>query len=217
MARASGGWDIRGEILTREEAQALLRSCNKGATGARNRAFLGVLWRGGLRTFEALALTVADLDRDRGVVYVRRGKGGRPDHPKDRWVGLDDHAFALIEVWLVKRRAHGLGSKHRVFLTLQGAPLSARYCRDMVKRVAARAGIRRRVHLHGLRHAHAVEQVREGATLPEVQKQLGHESIATTNTYLAHVTPEDLAARARARPGWTDDDETSDASRPGGS
>ncbi len=87
----------------------------------------------------------------------------------------------------------------------------------MVKRVAARAGIRRRVHLHALRHAHAVEQVREGATLPEVQKQLGHESIATTNTYLAHVTPEDLAARARARPGWTDDDETSDASRPGGS
>ncbi len=73
----------------------------------------------------------------------------------------------------------------------------------MVKRLARRAGIRRRVHLHGFRHTHAVELVREGAPLPEVQAQLGHSSLAVTSRYLAHVTPEDLAARARRRPRWT--------------
>ena len=69
--------------------------------------------------------------------------------------------------------------------------------------LARRAGIRRRVHLHGFRHTHAVELVREGAPLPEVQAQLGHSSLAVTSRYLAHVTPEDLAARARGRPRWT--------------
>ena len=70
----------------------------------------------------------------------------------------------------------------------------------MLKRLARRAGIRSRVHLHGLRHTHAVELVREGAPLPEVQARLGHSSLSVTSRYRAHVTPEDLAARARARP-----------------
>ena len=75
----------------------------------------------------------------------------------------------------------------------------------MIKRVAANAGIDRRVHLHALRHTHAMEQIREGTTLPEVQAQLGHSNISTTNTYLAHVSPDDLAAIAKNRPDWTDE------------
>jgi len=202
MARASGAWKIRGEILTADEARALLKACNRGPTGDRNRAFLALLWRSGLRTFEALALNVADLHSGRNCVYVRRGKGGTPKKPKDRWVGVDDGTFALLDVWLQRRRAIDLGSKHRVFLTLKGERLSDRYCRDMIKRVAANAGIDRRVHLHALRHTHAMEQIREGTTLPEVQAQLGHSNISTTNTYLAHVSPDDLAAIAKKRPDW---------------
>ena len=56
--------------------------------------------------------------------------------------------------------------------------------------------------LHGLRHSHAVELVREGAPLPEVQAQLGHSSLAVMSRYLAHVTAADLAERARSRPPW---------------
>ncbi len=72
----------------------------------------------------------------------------------------------------------------------------------MFKRLARRAGLQRRVHPHALRHTHAIEWLREGATLPEVQAQLGHSSLSVTSRYLAHVTPEDLAARARRRPSW---------------
>jgi site-specific recombinase XerD len=74
----------------------------------------------------------------------------------------------------------------------------------MLKRLSNRAGLKRRAHLHALRHTHAVELVREGAPLPEVQAQLGHSSLSVTSRYLAHVTPEDLAARARQRPSWSE-------------
>ncbi len=198
MANQNRGGRLPGEVLAPDDIRALLRACNRGPTGARNRALLVVLWRGGLRIAEALALRPVDLDAAAGLVRVRRGKGGRPRH-----VGLDPEAFATVDAWAGRRSALGIGGRAPLFCTLRGGPLDPGYCRHMVKRLARRAGIRRRVHLHGFRHTHAVELVREGAPLPEVQAQLGHSSLAVTSRYLAHVTPEDLAARARRRPGWT--------------
>ena len=197
MANHNRGERLPGEVLAPADIRALLRACNQGPTGARNRALLVVLWRGGLRIAEALALRPVDLDAAAGLVRVRRGKGGRPRH-----VGLDPEAFATIDAWIGRRSALGIGGRSPLFCTLKGRPLDPGYCRHMVKRLARRAGIRRRVHLHGFRHTHAVELVREGAPLPEVQAQLGHSSLAVTSRYLAHVTPEDLAARARRRPNW---------------
>ncbi len=198
MANRNRGERLPGEVLAPADIRALLRACNQGATGARNRALLVVLWRGGLRIAEALALRPVDLDAAAGLVRVRRGKGGRPRH-----VGLDPEAFAAVDAWAGRRSALGIGGRAPLFCTLRGGPLDPGYCRHMVKRLARRAGIRRRVHLHGFRHTHAVELVREGAPLHEVQAQLGHSSLAVTSRYLAHVTPEDLAARARGRPRWT--------------
>lgn len=180
-----------------DDVTALLRACNHGPTGARNRALLVVLWRAGLRTSEALSLRISDLEPEAGLVHVRRGKGGKP-----RSVGMDPEAFAVVDAWLVRRALLGLNGRQPVFCTLKGAPLDPGYCRAMVKRLARRACLRRRAHLHGLRHAHALELVREGAPLPEVQAQLGHSSLSVTSRYLAHVTPDDLAARARRRRGW---------------
>ncbi len=186
-----------GTVVSAADARALLRACNRGPTGARNRALLVLLWRAGLRTAEALALRVADLEPAAGLVHVRRGKGGKP-----RVVGLDPEAFAVLEAWLARRAAIGINGHAPLLCTLEGEPLDPGYCRAMVKRLARRAGLRGRVHLHGLRHAHAVELIREGATLPEVQAQLGHSSLSVTSRYLAHVSAEDLARRARSRPRW---------------
>ena len=197
MANFNRGQQLPGEVLPAEDIRALLRACNRGATGIRNRALLVVLWRAGLRIGEALALRPSDLDPVAGQVRVRRGKGG-----KLRTVGMDPEAFAVVDAWCERRRALGLDGHVALFCTLAGQALDAGYCRAMVKRLARRAGIRRRVHLHGLRHTHAVELLREGAALPQVQAQLGHSSLAVTSRYLAHVTPEDLAALARSRPGW---------------
>jgi site-specific recombinase XerD len=197
MADHNRGQRLPGQILTADEVRALLRACNRGATGARNRSLLVLLWRAGLRTAEALALRPGDLDAQGGLVHVRRGKGGKP-----RTVGLDPEGFGVVDAWLAKRAARGISGHRPLLCTLDGEALDPGYCRSMAARLARRAGIQRRVHLHGLRHSCAVGMLREGASLPEVQAQLGHSSLSVTSRYLAHVTPEDLAARARQRPSW---------------
>jgi integrase len=68
-----------------------------------------------------------------------------------------------------------------------------------VKRLAAKAGIEKRVHPHGLRHTHAAELAREGVPMNVIQAQLGHSSLATTSRYLAHVAPQHVVEAMKAR------------------
>jgi integrase len=72
------------EPPTIEEIVAVMRAAGDGADGARLRGLIVMLWRAGLRISEALDLAETDLDRSRGAVLVRRGKGGRR-----REVGMD--------------------------------------------------------------------------------------------------------------------------------
>jgi site-specific recombinase XerD len=102
----------------------------------RNAALLAVMYRGGLRSGEALALYPKDVDRKAGTVRVLHGKG---DH--SRVVGLDPGAFALVERWLDRRKALGIKRTAPLFCTLGGSPLDASYVRHAVKRLAKRAGI----------------------------------------------------------------------------
>ena len=81
-----------------------MRCCGDTDHGARARALIVVLWRAGLRIQEALDLNELDLDRRRGSVLVRRGKGGRR-----REVGMDDWGFEQLEPWLTVRRTMPVG------------------------------------------------------------------------------------------------------------
>jgi integrase len=72
-------------------------------------------------------------------------------------------------------------------------------CQDMLKRQRAKAGIEKRVHPHGLRHSCASELADEGWPVNLIQAQLGHESLATTSVYLAHIAPAALIAAGRRR------------------
>src|SRR3954469_6473833 len=83
---------------TVEEIIAVMRQSAEDRHGARLRALIVVLWRGGLGVQEALALGEADLDPRRGSLLVRRGKGGRR-----REVGMDDWAREQLEPWLTAR------------------------------------------------------------------------------------------------------------------
>ncbi len=192
---ANAGKKLPPEPLTPDEARTLLRACSRRApTGVRNAALLAVLYRGGLRVSEALALEPKDVDRKHGTVRVLHGKGDRA-----RTVGLDAGAFALVERWLEKRKALGIKRSAPLFCTLDGRPVDSSYVRHAVKRLAARAGIEKRVHPHGLRHTHAAELAREGVPMNVIQAQLGHSSLATTSRYLAHVAPQHVVDAMRAR------------------
>ena len=167
------------EVLTCEEIRTLLAACGRSATGLRNRAILVVLWRAGLRVGEALALRPSDLDPAAGTLRVPRGKTGH------RTVELDPEALALVEQWATHRRSVvGLSGRKPLFCTLRGVTLQASYVRSMLKRLAARSGLERRVHPHALRHTMAAELLREGASVRHIQLQLGHSDLSTTAAYL---------------------------------
>lgn len=168
------------EPLTRQEIEALLAACSKGATGTRNRALVGLLWRSGLRVSEALALKPSDVGER--SVRVLHGKGD-----KARLVGLDATAKALLDLWLSERKA--LGLKGPLFCTLKGEPVKTAYVRALFKRLAADAGIDKRVHPHGLRHTHAFELINEGVPLNAISAQLGHSNLLTTQRYVNHLNP----------------------------
>ncbi len=89
---------------TIEEIVAVMRAAGDSADGARLRALIVILWRAGLRISEALDLAETYLDRSRGAVLVRRGKGGRR-----REVGMDRWAWDQLEPWLQIRRSSRSG------------------------------------------------------------------------------------------------------------
>jgi site-specific recombinase XerC len=95
-----------------------MRIAGAGLHGRRLRGLIVVLWRAGLRIDEALALREADLDRRRGSILVRRGKGGRR-----REIGMDDWGWQELEPWLTARVALPIGP---LFCIINGRPADAR-------------------------------------------------------------------------------------------
>jgi site-specific recombinase XerD len=67
------------------------------------------------------------------------------------------------------------------------------------RRLAVRAGVRRRFTPHQLRHAHALELAREGASLNIIHRQLGDANLGTTSSYLQGIDPEEIIAAVHVR------------------
>lgn len=188
------------EIPTRDEVNRMLKLCSRrGPTGIRNKALFTVLYRAGLRLQEALDLRPADLDIAAGTINVRSGKGA-----KQRIVGMDESAFAVLDKWLDARKGLGLNGRTPVFCQItkgkEGQPLAQPYVRAALKRLAAKAGIDgKRVHPHSMRHACASEMVAEGFALNGIQAQLGHSSLVITQRYVEKIAPHRLADAMRTR------------------
>ena len=187
------------EVLTDSEVCALMGACGRYApTGLRHRALIALLYRSGLRINEALSLYPKDLELKDGSVRVLNGKGG-----KSRTVGLDPGAAAVVERWLEARSRLGLSGRQPVFCSLTGNAMSDAYVRRLLKRLAARASIDKRVHAHGLRHTHAAQLRAEGVDIAIISRQLGHTSITTTARYLDHLAPRAVIEAMRRR-SWTE-------------
>jgi site-specific recombinase XerD len=180
---------------TVDEIVAVMRNASDDRHGWRLRAMIVLLWRAGLRVQETLALTEHDLDQRRGSILVRAGKGGRR-----REVGMDEWGWEQLRPWLAARTELPVGP---LFCVIDGATRgrawSAAAVRSEFRRVAARAGVRRRFAPHQLRHAHALELAREGVPLNIIQRQLGHTNLGTTSIYLQGIDPEEIITAVRTR------------------
>ena len=180
---------------TVDEIVAVMRHTLDDRHGWRIRAVIVVLWRAGLRVQEALALAEHDLDQRRGSLLVRFGKGGRR-----REVGMDEWGWELLRPWLTARAELPAGPLFCVIDgRTRGRAWSAAAVRSELRRLAARAGVRRRFAPHQLRHAHALELAREGVPLNIIQRQLGHANLGTTSIYLQGIDPEEIITAARTR------------------
>lgn len=205
------------EPLTPDEVRLLLAANpGKRPIAVRNRALIAVLWRSGLRVSEALALYPRDVDERAGTVNVRNGKGGTY-----RLANIDQEALAHLHAWMELRRSMGINGRHPIFCSIAdgkggkgvrkpGQPINPAYVRALLPRLAKRAGIDKRVHAHGLRHAHATEMVAAGLPLHVIAGQLGHASTATTDAYLAKIAPAERLAAMRAA-GWSMEPPADDA------
>ncbi len=208
-------------VLTDDELYALLRQPNvQTPVGLRNKAMLKAMAYGGLRISEVVGLRTKDLRREDGrlVVDVRDGKGG-----VDRTVPLPDHTTETVETWLARRGELGIGNGY-VFCTISrgrnvhpvatrkgfsevltvteltpGRPLNPSYVRALVSRLAARAGIEKRVSPHVLRHTAATRMLRAVGDVRPVQEFLGHANVSTTQIY-TEVLVEDVAQAVDAVP-----------------
>jgi len=193
------GKKFPAEILTGSEVKGLIRHCSSRCpSGIRNIALLSVMYGTGLRVSEALALYPKDVDADAHSIRVLHGKGN-----KARTVGIDDGTLAKLQRWIDHRKDLKINGRHTLFCTLAGKVLSADYMRQLLPRLAAKAGIEKRVHPHILRHTHASQLSAEGVSVGVISRQLGHSSIATTARYLDHISPQEVIDAIKKRNPWT--------------
>ena len=177
---------------TVEEMIAVMRVSGEHRHGWRLRALIVVLWRGGLRIHEALALTEHDLDPRRGSLLVRDGKR--------REVGMDEWGWEQVRPWLIARAELPVGPLFCIIDgPTRGRPWASAGVRRELRRLATQAGVRRRFAPHQLRHAHALKLAREGVPLNIIQRQLGHTNLGTTSIYLQGIDPEEIIAAVRTR------------------
>ena len=166
----------------------MMRAAGDGPERVRLRGVIVVLWRAGLRISEALALRESDLDRDRGAVLVRAGKGG-----KRREVGMDRQAWKQLEPWLELRRGLPVGALLCVLRgQTRGRPCPPAGIPGQLRAAAQSAGVPRRFAPNQLRHAHAVEMSREGIPLLVIQRQLGHADLGITSAFLRGIDNTEL-------------------------
>ncbi|HZB27703.1 MAG TPA: tyrosine recombinase, partial [Gemmatimonadales bacterium] len=159
------------ETLSVKEVEALLGSPGLEEPLAwRDRALLELGYGAGLRVSELCSLSLTDLLLSENLVRVY-GKGG-----KERLVPIGRSVIGAVSVYLhTKRPELDKGkSRSRVLLNVRGQPLSRVGAWGVVKRATERAGIKKRVTPHTLRHSFATHLLEGGADLRAVQEMLGH-------------------------------------------
>lgn len=164
------------KVLEPDEIAALL-NCPKEKTdkGIRDRAILAMLFSTGMRVSELVNTDMTDIKENRITIIGKR--------KKYRLVLLSDVAKERLNHWLQIRYQRGINNP-ALFTTMHGKKgLSIRTVQEMVKRYAEWVNLPG-VHVHTLRHCFAVDALRNGADVREVQAMLGHSSLATTQIYL---------------------------------
>lgn len=161
------------EVLSQEEIVQIFSVI----TNLKHLLMMMLVYSGGLRRSELLNLRIGDVDRNRGLIFIRGGKGRR-----DRQTVLAQHVLPLLEKYLIDYTPI-----LRLFEGPGGEPYSESSLRQILHKAVRKAGIKKQVRLHMLRHSFATHLLEAGTSTRYIQVLLGHESSKTTELY-THVS-----------------------------
>ncbi len=175
-------------VLSFEEVSRILKSPNlHNHHGLRDKALLELMYAAGLRVSEIAGLKLADLNFEVGFLKCK-GKAS-----KERIVPLGKFARKYLIRYIEKARPRLLksGSSDNLFVAQGVKSLSRQSIWKTIKKMVKKAGIKKKVSPHTLRHSFATHLLEGGADLRSVQEMLGHSSITTTQIY-THVNKRRL-------------------------
>lgn len=178
------------EVLSIEEIDAMIAAIPRDKEEAlRNETMIEMLYGSGLRVSELTGLRISRISFDDGFMLVE-GKGN-----KERVVPVSPRAMELCRLWIQQRNKMKVAddSADILFLNRRGRRLTRVMVFYIVKDLAERAGIKRNVSPHTLRHSFATHLLEGGANLRSIQELLGHVSVTTTELYV-HLDSRHLRA-----------------------
>jgi len=164
------------------------------ATTPRMAVYFWTVYSLGLRLQEGLNLQVGDIDGQRMMVHVHRGKGA-----KDRYVSLPSSTLDLLRwYWVTHRHPRFLfpaeGRNHKRASTAT-TPMSVTAVQGAMKKITKQIDFGKKVSIHTLRHSYGTHLLEAGVSLKAIQKYMGHSSLQTTMVYLHLTETADADAR----------------------
>ena len=170
------------DTLSEQEINSLISAIDLSkAEGERNRAMLETMYSCGLRVSELIDLKISDLFFDEGFIKIV-GKGN-----KERFVPIHSSAQNYIMLYMNEIRSHlsiKKGFEDTLFLNRRGKSLSRQMIFMILKALAIKINLNKKISPHTFRHSFATHLLKNGADLRAIQQMLGHESITTTEVYV---------------------------------
>lgn len=169
-------------VLSKQEVKNLL----KAPEHIREKVMFGLVYDTGIRIDELTSLLISDVDLDRGQVHVRQSK-----NKKDRYITMSFHAVRGVKkhIALYNPKDYLYESPKR-----KGIPISKTLIRTLFKEAVEKAGIKKDVSVHTLRHTYATHQLEAGQNIVTVKESMGHSNITTTLIYL-HIAQLDTVKK----------------------
>ena len=175
------------EILTSREVEVFLEQPQcVDAKGFRDHAMLELLYATGIRVSELISLDLRDLNLATGLLHCR-SKG------RERVIPLYQTAVKALQDYVKNVRPHLIAdsSEDALFVNMNGERMSRQGFWKIIKHYQEKAGIKKDITPHTLRHSFAVHLLENGADLHSIQEMLGHADISSTQIY-THVVKRQL-------------------------
>lgn len=170
------------DTLSENEINELIASIDLShSQGERNRTIIETMYSCGLRVSELITLKISDLFFEEGFIRVI-GKGN-----KERFIPIHQTAQKYILFYIRDIRSHiqeKKGFEDTLFLNRHGKGLTRQMIFMILKGLAIKINLNKKISPHTLRHSFATHLLKNGADLRAIQQMLGHESITTTEVYI---------------------------------